>query len=132
MVSNTELNKIQRLQDTCVSLIKNPKCTQKILCVRDIVKLENLKFAYKLMNSILPIKVCNAALSDHKGNSLKKSHRYSTRNKSIPNTPANVSSNYLNSVLCKSLLEYRTLEVETRELKSYTSFVSHWKKLLRS
>ena len=84
------------------------------------------------MNSKLPIKVCNAALADHKGNSLQKSHRYSTRHKSIPNTPANVSSNYLNSVLCKSLLEYRTLEVETRELKSYTSFVSRCKKLLRS
>ena len=96
MISNTELNKLQRLQDTCVSIIKNPKYTKKILNVRDIVKLENLKFAYKLMNKMLPIKVCNAALSDHKGNSLKKSHRYCTRNKSIPNTPANVSSNYLN------------------------------------
>ena len=128
MVSNTELNKLQRLQDTCVSLIKNPKCTQKILCVHDIVKLENLKFAYKLMHNMLPIKVYNAALSDHKGNSLKNH----TRNKAIPNTPTNVSSNYLSSVLCKSLLEYRTLEVETREKKSYPSFVSHCKKLLRS
>ena len=84
------LTKLKNTQRKCLDLISRNK-TQKelgILSVNDLIKLENLKFCYKLMNSDLPIEVQSCATTNNKGNTLVKSHCYNTRNKDVPNTPS--------------------------------------------
>ena len=55
------------------------KC--KLLKLRDIVELELGKFGYKLVNDIILKPLCK--LADSIGG--KKTHRYPTRNKNLPN-----------------------------------------------
>ena len=54
MLTDGQLNKLQRLQDNCVSMLNNsttPDYTGlKILKVRELIKLENYKFAHKLIH----------------------------------------------------------------------------------
>ena len=134
MLTEGQLNKLQRLQDNCVSMLNNsttPDYTGlKIPKVRELIKLENYKFAHKLIHQELPAKVIKAAMSDHKGNSLMKSHPYGTRQKKLINTPSNANTNYLNSILCKGVSDFKTLSAETRDIPSYKSFVSKCKKQL--
>ena len=134
MLTEGQLSKLQRLQDNCVSMLNNsttPDYTGlKILKVRELIKLENYKFTHKLIHQELPDKVIKAAMSDHKGNSLMKSHPYSTRKKKLISTPSNANTNYLNSILCKGVSNFKTLSAETRDTPSYKSFVSKCKKQL--
>ena len=131
MISQGQIKKLQAMQDKCVTLISHSSYkSMKLLKVCDIVKLENYKFAYKIMHNMLPDKVIKAAMSDHKGNSLKKAHSYNTCQKNLLNTPAKAANKYIDSVLCKSVLDYQSLMVETLSIKTYSSFVNQCKKLL--
>ena len=89
MISSTSLNKLQRLQKTCVNLLGKNQTTEdiykklKIMRVEQLIKLENCKFAYKMHNKLLPTKVIKLAMQDQRGNSLVKKHPYNTRKKNI-------------------------------------------------
>ena len=100
--------------------------------VEQLIKLENCKFAYKMYNRLLPIKVINLAMQDQKGKSLVKNHPYNTRQKNLLNAPKSSCKNYLASVLCKGIIEYRTLSLETRESPNYNNFVAKCKKIIRT
>ena len=78
----------------------------KLLKIKAIIKLENLKFAYKLNKDLLPKKISECASSDQKGKSLLRTHNYGTRSKSIPYTPKIQNKKYGNSILCKSGQEF--------------------------
>ena len=73
MISSTSLNKLQRLQNTCVTLLGKNQTTEdiykklKIMRVDQLIKLENCKFAYKMYNKLLPTKVINLVMQDQSG-----------------------------------------------------------------
>ena len=90
MPSMKQTQKLQKAQNVCFRVMKpNLSVTEsaKSLCIlkaHELVDLELSKLSYKLTHDILPVK-----LAEHmtRGESLKKSHKYSTRNKNIPNLP---------------------------------------------
>ena len=92
-ITNDQLNKLQRIQTECLQLIvpqnKNGNLNKElgILTIKDMIKLENYKFGYKLNNNLLPSKTKKLCYLDSESHSLMKNHPYSTRNKTIPNLP---------------------------------------------
>ena len=86
-----------------------------ILTIEKIIRLENMKFGYKLVHQILPQKIVEICYEDSKQQSLTKTHQYSIRNKSVPNLPRNMNKLYRESFLCKGPQSWLTLSVETRD-----------------
>ena len=85
MTPPSSLHKVQKLQNICVELINGEKATStnlknlRILNIKDLLKLENCKFGYKLLHNLLPLRVNDLAKYDHSGKSLIKDHGYCTR-----------------------------------------------------
>ena len=97
--TESQLNKLQKIQNKCLKYLL-PKETShtaskklNILNVRDMVKLVNLKFGYKLANKILPPRIITICHEDSKKKTLLPKHHYNTRNKNIPTFPK-MPSNY--------------------------------------
>ena len=92
-INNEQLNKVLKTQTECLQLIvplnKTGNLNKElgILTIKDMIKLENCKFGYKLDNNLLPVKTKEICFLDDKCNSLKKQHPYSTCNKTMPNLP---------------------------------------------
>ena len=128
-VSNDNIEKLQKIQNKCLQYILNNKEINKedykglkMLRIKQIIKLETVKFAYKIKNSLLPKQIMNCVNTDQFGRSLKKVHRYNTRNRELPYKPKVKTSQYLNSLLCKSTSEFLTLKDETRSSLTLSSF----------
>ena len=69
----------------------------------NLIKLENYKLGYKLLNKLLPDKLLMDISCDKNNNPLIKKHGYNTRNKKQLNIPKHESSSYHNSFLCASI-----------------------------
>ena len=120
-----QINKLQKLQTQCLELIQKEKDPNKalgILTIDSMIKLENLKFGYKLLHQMLPPKINEACLVDNNKQSLNKTHQYSTRNKNVPNLPKIMNKLYRDSFLCKGPQAIMTLSVETKEKRTLKSF----------
>ena len=102
----------------------------KVLRINEIIKLENLKFAYKYYNNYLPVEIMKNVLLDHEGKNLEIKHKYNTRGRNNIRTPLAKTNMYLNSILCKSIQEFRMLKGETRTLLTIHSFVHACKHIL--
>ena len=125
---------LQKLQNICIRLICSKKHIRTsdfadlgILRIKDIIKMENLKFAYKLNKNLLPNKIKECMLHDHKGNSLTKTYHYETRTKNLPNTPKASNTYYLNGIFCRSIQEFRTLKGKTQNAINLPQFVKECK-----
>ena len=94
-----------------------------MLRIEEIIKLENLKFTYKFSDDLLPEKMKECVMHDHYGNSLQQVHNYNTRNKDIIRVPKSKCKAYYNSLLCKSIEEFSTLEGETHKIQNIHSFI---------
>ena len=135
--SKEQIKKIQKLQTKCLQLIHNkqtkstPNNSLGILTIEELIRLENMKFAYKLVHQMLPQKIVEICYEDSKHQSLIKSHQYSTRNKSVPNLPVNMNK-YRESFLCKGPQSWLTLSVETREKYNLKMFIKKCKENLLS
>ena len=134
---NHAIDQLQKLQNKCISIVGNVKKTSpsqyknlRILRIDEIIKLENLKFAYKLNNDLLPVKIKECTLQDHKGSSLLKKHSYNTRGRTIPNTPKVTGKFYLESVFCKSIKIFGTLKGKTQRLPTLISFTKKCKDMI--
>ena len=109
------LKKLQKIQNSCIKIMKpSMKLTEgfrdlKILTVRELVDLELCKFFFKLTNGLLPSKLMNCVLSDSRGQTLKKCHRYTTRHKNLLNLPMANDFQYKNSFLTRSNKLYSNL-----------------------
>ena len=118
--SKDQIAKLQNLQTKCLQLIQsnqtksNPNSHLGILTIEEMIRLENMKFGYKLVHQMLPQKIAETCDVDSRCQSLNKSHHYSTRNKSEPNLPRNINKLYRESFLCKGPQSWLTLSVETR------------------
>ena len=69
----------------------------RILRIKEIIKLENIKFGYRKINNLLPVTISRSLSMDAKNRDLTKKHKYSTRLKSIPNLPNCQKKGYLDS-----------------------------------
>ena len=105
MISEEHILIIQKLLCKCSNLI-SMYSNLNILSLKKLIKLENYKFRYKLCNNTLPEKIISCATTDHRGVTLRKTHRYSTRNKIVPNTPNVKCSKYLKSIFCAGQQEF--------------------------
>ena len=94
----------------------------KILQIKQIIKLETVKFAYKIKESLLPEQIMNCIHTDQFGRSLKKVHGYNTSNKDLPYKPKVKTSHYLNSLLFKCTSEFMTLKDETKSALTLSAF----------
>ena len=123
-VNKDQITKLQKLQTKCLQLLQsnqtksNPNRNLGILSIDEMIRLENMKFGYKLVDS--------------KDQSLIKSHQYSTRNKSVPNLPRNMNKLYRESFLCKGPQSWLTLSVETKRKYNLKTFTNKCKEILLS
>ena len=137
MLNANQLNRLQSIQNLSMKTITNGSSTstdfksQKILTIKCLIQLENLKHGYKLQNNLLPTPVAEACKCDSTHQSIMKQHHYNTRNKHLPNLPKAQKRKYRNSFLYQSILNYQELPtIIKKESTSYLSFVSRSKKFL--
>ena len=133
-LSDTTLKRLQKSQDRCISLLgRNVSYEQaKILTVKKLVKLENVKFGHKLINHNLPPKIIECCMTNQLGSDLRKNHPYNTRNKNLPNVPKARCSKYLNSIFCQGPIEYGKLTSELKGIDKYHVFCKKYKFTLLS
>ena len=117
-----------KIQKACVRLVYKKKKntptaylfkTAKILTIDDMIKLELLKFGYKLSKEEMP-KPIRDIMNKNRG--LKK-HRYPTRYKKIQNIQAHTSSKYNHSFLCKGVSTLLAANKSIKEAPSYRSMI---------
>ena len=127
MTNTASLRKIGQTQKKCLQSVSAQRNSQ-FLTIDDIIRLEILKFGWKLVNHTLPSSLHACALSSSQGLTLEKTHRYSTRNKRIPNVPRVTNKLYKSSIFCKGIVKFSELRSELKEAKSYNYFVKLVKK----
>ena len=132
LVSKGTLQKLQKAQDKCISLIDKCKTNKdlNILTIEKLIQLENLKFGFKLSNNLLPKKIVDCTINDQYGKPLKKVHTYGTRYKEIYNLPKAKTQKYLESIFCKGTQSMLTLSPEMRNCPNLKLFVHKCKNLL--
>ena len=127
MTNTASLRKIAQTQKKCLQSV-NAQRNSQFLTIDDIIRLEILKFRWKLVNHTLPSSLHACALSSSQGLTLEKTHRYSTRNKRILNVPRVTNKLYKSSIFCKGIVKFSELRSELKEVKSYKYFVKLVKK----
>ena len=140
MLNSAQLQKLQSIQNKAVKLILKKGKTnslsnsnykrEQLLKINGLIKLENCKMGYKLINKQLPIKLTEALLTNQSNKTLVKAHHYSTRQKSTLNLPIGTCKLYKTSFLSTSIREFNTLSVVTQKLEKITSFIAIVKKVL--
>ena len=132
--TESQINKLQKIQNKCLKYLlpkETPYNASKklnILNIRDMLKLVNLKFGYKLANKQLPPRIITICQEDSKKNTLLPKHQYNTRNRNTLNLPKDANKLYRDSFLCqgprsilsidKSIQNSKTLSIFTKKCKS--------------
>ena len=139
MVSSTQLNAMQKLQNQAVKIVdsnqKNLETTYRIheiLKVNEALRMENCKLMHKLEHNRLPGKLPLLFKTDNKGKSLQKTYNYNTRTKNIPKLPKTQTKLYRNSFLSKCINDYQTIPKEVRELANIELYIRKLKNLILS
>ena len=140
LLSQANLNKLQRIQNACVKTIDNKKSvnneqrykTYNILNVRKTIQLELSKLWHKHQMNLLPAKLTETMSLDQNDQSLQKVHKYNTRNKTLSNRPLAKNWAYEHSFLVKGLRTYSNLPPETVQIENYNRFCKQVKKDLLS
>ena len=133
-LTNDQVKKLTKIQTTCAKYIdKNKTLTdQNILKIDQLIDLENSKFVYKLVHGLLPKKIEEACLFDNNRISLKKSHKYGTRNKNVPNVPIKMNKQYRASFLNKGSQSPLNKDSKIKSKPTLKSFTSALKMALLS
>ena len=137
-LNGANIQKLQALQNSCVRLIKpNSDMTSLyrslgILKIPQIIELENCKFGYKYKKISLPSRIQQLVSCDQNNKSLSKTHKYETRNKTLPKKPRGVYKQYSNSFLCNWIDDYSALPREIKNSKTLAQFANICKKLFIS
>ena len=136
MINQNQFRRIQTLQNKAVKLIHSSMHLDriyrmyKIPNLKQLITMEQHKFAYRLVNDLLPENLLKAARTDPKGLTLRKTHVYNTRMKAEPNLPFTKSLLYHNSFLHQSIKLFSTLPVEIKSKNSLLTFSKSIKKLM--
>ena len=134
MISSSNLNKLQKLQNKCVILINGSTATDtnlKSLCImkiNDLLRLENYRFGYKFLQRLLPIKIIDLIKCDQTDNSLIQDHVYNTRHKNLLNKPQAKNKFYKSCLIIKGMDALTSLKAETIQKPSLQSFTQSCKK----
>ena len=139
MISNTQLNTMQKLQNQAIRLVDSNQPnvetsyrTLAILKLNEAIKMKNCKMMHKLEHNRLPGKLPLLFKTDNKGKSLQKTHQYNTRTKNIPNLPKTQTKLYKNSFLSKCINDYQTIPKELREITNSKLFSKKCKNITLS
>ena len=134
MLQSQMVCKIITAQETAIRLI-DPTLSldelftkHKILRFKDMVKLEQCKLGYKLCHDLLPNALSNNMKRDHRNESITKTHKYPTRNKTIPNLPNVLGRKYRSSFLFNAIKLYSALDNEIQSSANLSTFASRCKK----
>ena len=134
MVSNTQLTTIQKLQNQAIRLVDSSQHNIErsyknlgIMKLHEAIKMENCKMMHKLEHHNLPGKLPLLFMSDTKGESLQKTHKYNTRTKNIPKPPKTQTKLYSNSFLTKCITDCQTIPKEIREITNRKQFTKKYK-----
>ena len=100
--------------------------------LHEAIKMENCKMMHKLEHHNLPGKLPLLFMTDNKGKSLQKSHKYNTRTKNIPKLPKTHTKLYSNSFLTKCINDYQTIPKEIREITNRKLFIKKYKIITQS
>ena len=137
MISNTNMDSIQRLQNKCIKKINTrEKQVQeiykkyKLLRVKDILTLENCKLVHRVKHQEIPLQIENLFKTNQQGKSLMKLHNYNTRQKNLPNMARSHCKEYSTSYLCSSIREYQKLNYDLTKIESQKQFKLLLKKTL--
>ena len=136
MVTKEVLNKIQKAQNYCLSMIQpNQNITitakkEKILNISSLIRHEHLKLGYRMLHKTLPPEITSHLSTDQNKNCLEKSHKYDTRNKNKPNLPQIKNKIYRNSFLYQSNKELMLLPQKIIVLPTKSTFIKSVKILL--
>ena len=120
MSTTTDLSNLQKLQNKGVALINNLPADIKtykklnILRIKELLKLENCKFGYKLFHPELPPWIEEFSKTDQHGNSLIKSHVYNTRNRKLLNKPLARNVKYKSCIIYIGTSALEPLQVEMK------------------
>ena len=128
---------IQKQLNRSIATVNKGKCPltkskTDFLDLSDLIKLENYKLGYKLINKMLPEKLSADISADKNNKPLNKQHKYNTRNKKQLNIPKHESSSYHNSFLCASIRDYSTLPHSITSCTSLHTFMAQCKRHLTS
>ena len=138
MTTKDNLNRVQSVQNKCVNLkIKSSNINTsyeklKISKINELIKYQEIKVGYRLINKLLPNKISQQLLCDSNKKSLSKQHHYNTRGKKIPNLPKATKSTYINSYLYQCIKQFMLLPFKIRNMPTLSSFLSNYKKNYRT
>ena len=133
-VDETSLSKIQGIMDKCFTICTGlpptiPNYTmEKMLTLRELIKLESLKLSYRLHHNLLPENLHRLLWTDSKDNSLKKTHHYNTRHRLLPILPKAQSKSYHQNFQFQCIKTYEGIPVEIKESGTLEIFVRRIKK----
>ena len=133
MLNRQQLAKLQKLQNKCLSYILNKNINYndyqslKLLRVKEIITLHNLKLSHKIQHKDLPAKLLQCCETDANNKNLKKTHGYNTRNKKELNPPITKNKWYKDSYLTKSINDFHNLPLEVKSVKSMACLSPHAK-----
>ena len=134
MTRQNNLLRVQSVQNKCVEIISGNKNielnfkSQKILNIKELIKMQEIKVGYRLINKMLPNKISQQMQSDSKRKSLIKTHTYNTRGKKIPNLPKVTKSNYINSYLYQSIKQFMLLPLTLQNMPTLSIFITNYKR----
>ena len=115
MTTKDNFNRMQSIQNKCIEIISRNKNAEdsfkklKIAKINELIKLQEIKIGYRLLNKLLPNKISQQLQCDSNQKSLIKAHSYNTRRKNIPNLPKVTRMNYINSYLYQSIKQFMLL-----------------------
>ena len=133
-ISKKQKKTIEKVQKDCLRSIANKTNTShtdplfkslKIMKVDELIQLEQSKLAYKIKNRLMPVPILE--LFDRLG---KKTHRYDTRQKHLPNIKQHKSELYNKSFLCKSITYYSGLSNKITNTPNLKEFINTYKRSL--
>ena len=126
MLTNTQINKVYQVQKKILRYIENkPYITNynkihkdnKILKFIDIVKLEVLKFSYKLNNNCLNKSLVNFFSIDN------QTHPYNTRNRNYAQIKKHKTNIFNKSIFNKAVIEWLHVPVSLKN-NEYKTFIN--------
>ena len=116
------LNKIQKLQNKCIKIIK-PSQKQKPISINNLIHLELCKLGYKAINNLLPKNLNKCIVTNELGQSLTRKHNYCTRSRRDPLIPIYKHDSFLN----KSIQHFTKLKPNIKESKSLNELIRQLK-----
>ena len=130
MITQTQMNKIRKIQDIAVQLIE-PKLEllsvykkYGILPIEKLIELENYKVWYKYYHNLLPVRLGEMMKEDSNQKMMIKTHRYNTRQKHELNLPK-AEGLYKKHSLSEGFEITRILPIQWRHQRTWANLSKH-------